>query len=61
MRIKHRRLWSLYADTRGATTVEYGLILAMIVTLMLAGASLLGGASGSVWSGLYIKVSNAMH
>lgn len=60
MRIRQHRLRRLYDESKGATTIEYGLILALIVTMMLAGLVLLSGNNGNLWGNLSIKVSNAM-
>jgi len=49
----------LRSDKRGATAVEYGLILALIVLAMLTGLSSLGGGSGGMWSDLSDKIAAA--
>ena len=46
----------LFADRRGATAVEYGLIAALIVIAMIGGLSALGGGAGGMWSDLSNKV-----
>jgi pilus assembly protein Flp/PilA len=42
----------LGADQRGATAIEYGLILALIAIAMMSGLSTLGGGVGGKWGGL---------
>ena len=49
----------LLADERGATAIEYGLIVALIVMAMMAGLSALGGGSGGMWTGLLSAVQTA--
>ena len=46
------RIWSrrLATSERGATAIEYGLIAALIVIAMMAGAKGLGGGVGGMWS-----------
>ncbi|MFZ5746722.1 MAG: Flp family type IVb pilin [Pseudomonadota bacterium] len=41
---------------KGATAVEYGLILAMIVLAMLAGVSQLSSTTGGLWGDINNKV-----
>ena len=50
----------LFADRRGATAIEYGLIAALIVVAMIGGLSALGGGAGGMWTELDEKVSNPM-
>jgi pilus assembly protein Flp/PilA len=51
-----RRFWK---DSRGATALEYGLILALIVVIMFAGISYLGGTTSGMWNKLETEVRNA--
>ena len=46
------RIWlcRLATSERGATAIEYGLIAALIVIAMMAGAKGLGGGVGGMWS-----------
>lgn len=53
------RLARLTRDTRAATAVEYGLIVALIVLAMLVAFSTLAGATGGIWSDVSTKVVNA--
>ncbi|SNS36543.1 pilus assembly protein Flp/PilA [Sphingomonas laterariae] len=55
-----RKLLSqLIHDRKGATAIEYGLILALIALTMMAGLSQLGGTAGGMWDDLENKVVNA--
>lgn len=49
----------LARDTRGATAIEYGLIVALLVIVIISGVSALGGATGSMWSNMATKVVQA--
>jgi pilus assembly protein Flp/PilA len=42
----------LFADRRGATAVEYGLIAALIVIAMMGALSALGGGASGMWTNL---------
>ena len=42
----------LLADQRGATAIEYGLIIALIAVAMMGGLSKLGGGSNGMWGNL---------
>ncbi len=46
----------LFADRRGATAVEYGLIAALIIIAMIGGISALGGGAGGMWTDVSDKV-----
>jgi pilus assembly protein Flp/PilA len=48
----------LFADRRGATAIEYGLIAALIVIAMMGALSALGGGSGGMWTTLADKVQD---
>jgi pilus assembly protein Flp/PilA len=50
------KLRTLRADRRGATAVEYGLIVALIVVAMLGGLTMLGGGTAGMWT----KINNSM-
>lgn len=55
-----RKLLSqLIHDRKGATAIEYGLILALIALTMMAGLSQLGGEAGGMWDDIENKVVNA--
>jgi len=53
-------LRALRSDKRGATAIEYGLIVAVIVLAMVAGLRGLGGGVGGAWTQLADDVSAAM-
>ena len=42
----------LRVDKRGATAIEYGLIVALIAIAMIAGLEQLGGGAGGMWTNL---------
>jgi pilus assembly protein Flp/PilA len=50
-------LRKLGADRRGATAIEYGLLVALIAIAMMGGLSALGGGAGGMWSMLNSQVS----
>ena len=49
----------LLRDRRGATAVEYGFILALIVLAMLGALSEVGNVTTSMWNNINTKVTNA--
>lgn len=51
-----KRMTTLMRDSRGATAVEYGLILSLIVLAMLGALILLADATSQNWN----DVSNAV-
>jgi pilus assembly protein Flp/PilA len=48
----------LIADRRGATAIEYGLIVALIGIAMSSALSLLGGGNGGMWTKIAGQVSS---
>lgn len=56
----NRRLIKLIRNIRGATAIEYGLILALIAVAMIAGVSALGGTNGGAWGNMSGKVANSL-
>lgn len=50
----------LYADVRGATAIEYGLIAALIVVACIGGMQQLGGGVGGKWNVLSNTMNNVM-
>jgi len=50
---------ALGADNRGATAIEYGLIVALIVVAMMVGLQGLGGGVGGMWSDLSADFTSA--
>jgi pilus assembly protein Flp/PilA len=51
----------LLADERGATAIEYGLIVALISIAVISGMSSLGGGSNGMWTRISGDVTNAMN
>ena len=51
-----RRIGKLLRDTRGGTAIEYGLILALVVLMMMAALVAFAGASTDIWSNVANKV-----
>ena len=45
-----RRFFEFIKDQRGASAVEYGLILAMIFLAMIAGVSRFAGTTQDMWN-----------
>ena len=45
-------LGRLRTDKRGATAIEYGLIVALIAIAMMGGLRSLGGGAGGMWTNL---------
>lgn len=54
-----RFLARLVSDQRGATAVEYGLILAMIVLAMFAALSTFAETATGLWNHIAVKVTTA--
>lgn len=47
----------LARDCRGASAMEYGLILALIFVVMMGSISVLGGSTRGAWGNIATKVS----
>lgn len=54
-----RAFGKLLRDTRGATAVEYGLILALIVLALMAALLEFARTSVEIWDNVAEKVTNA--
>ena len=54
-----RFLPKLFADQRGATAIEYGLIIAMIVLAMFAALTSFAGSATGLWNEISTKVTTA--
>lgn len=52
-----RFLARLGRDANGATAIEYGLILALIVLAVMGGVAALGGGVGGAWNDMANKVT----
>ena len=47
-----RTLRRLLTDKKGATAIEYGLIVALIAVALMSGLSRLGGGAGGMWTNI---------
>ena len=54
-----RRFFDIFKDERGATAIEYGLILAMVFLAMLIGLTSLSGANSNLWGYIANQVTGA--
>jgi pilus assembly protein Flp/PilA len=54
-----RRLGKLLGDCRGATAVEYGLIISLVVVGCLGALISVAGASTDMWNDVSTKVTDA--
>jgi pilus assembly protein Flp/PilA len=54
-----RTLLRLVQDRRGATAVEYGLILGFVVVALIVGLSSLGNSTSRLWGHVDSKVAEA--
>jgi pilus assembly protein Flp/PilA len=50
----------LRTDKRGATAIEYGLIVALIAVAMMGGLRTLGGGAGGMWTKIANKTDQVM-
>ncbi|MEH3038990.1 MAG: Flp family type IVb pilin [Sphingomonas paucimobilis] len=57
MRCTLRALRSLWRNQRGATAVEYGMILALIVIGLIAVVAQLGKTTSAMWNGVAQNVT----
>jgi pilus assembly protein Flp/PilA len=55
-----RILRLLSVDERGATAIEYGLIVALIAVAAIGGMQSLGGGVGGMWGKLQTTMNNYM-
>ena len=49
----------LCGDNRGATAIEYGLIIGLIAVAIMGALTSLGGGVGGAWTNLAAKVQNS--
>ncbi|WP_313535097.1 Flp family type IVb pilin [Sphingomonas sp.] len=61
MRALIHALRALSRADRGATAVEYGLILAMIVLAIVGSLSLFGNKTTAMWNNVSQQVQNVAH
>jgi pilus assembly protein Flp/PilA len=54
-----KTLRTLGADKRGATAIEYGLIVALIAVAAIGGMQSLGGGVGGMWGKIQSEFENA--
>ncbi|OAN67194.1 Flp family type IVb pilin [Sphingomonas sp. TDK1] len=59
MRALIHTLRALVLSERGATAVEYGLIISLIVLAMVAALGNFGNATGGMWNNVSQKVQHA--
>jgi pilus assembly protein Flp/PilA len=50
----------LLASDKGATAIEYGLIIALIAVTCIGGMQRLGGGAGAMWGDIQSDVEAAM-
>jgi pilus assembly protein Flp/PilA len=55
-----RRLIKLIGNDRGATAIEYGLIVALIVIAIVVAISTVGGGAHDMWANMANKAGNVM-
>ena len=55
-----RTLRRLRSDKRGATAIEYGLIVALIAVAMIGALQTLGGGTNGMWGKLESKITTTM-
>ena len=53
-------LCRLRSDERGATAIEYGLIVALIAVTCVGAFSMMGGGSNGMWTNISGQVTSAM-
>lgn len=53
-------LRKLRRDERGATAIEYGLIVALLAVACIGAFNTLGGGAGGMWDVIQTKVTTAM-
>ena len=54
-----RHLFKLFSDERGATAVEYGLILAMVFLAMVGAVGLFASTTTEMWNFVATKVQGS--
>ena len=59
MRLSFRKIFRLVRDSRGATAIEYGLILALVVLALMAALIGLADTTTTMWNNVSTKVQNA--
>ena len=59
-RATHAAIQRFVRDERGATAIEYGLIVALVAIGLLAGLKALGSGNSSSWGDTSAKITDAM-
>jgi pilus assembly protein Flp/PilA len=54
-----RRFFSIFKDQRGATAVEYGIILGFVFMALIVGVSSVGTANTDLWSNISQQVAGS--
>jgi pilus assembly protein Flp/PilA len=54
-----RRFSSIFKDQRGATAVEYGIILGFVFMALIIGVSSVGTANSDLWSNISQQVTGS--
>ncbi|MDD1452757.1 Flp family type IVb pilin [Sphingomonas sp. H160509] len=54
-----RTIARVLRERRGATAIEYGLIIALVVIAMIAGLTALADTTTGMWGNVNSKVANA--
>ena len=54
-----RRFFGIFKDERGATAVEYGLILAMVFLAMVGALTVVAGTTTEMWNFVADQVTSA--
>ena len=54
-----QRLTSLIGDRRGATAIEYGLIISLVVIVMLVALHNVADVTIDIWNNIATKVTKA--
>ncbi len=49
-------LWTRFADDEGATALEYGVLVALIALIIIAGVGAFGGALDAFFAGIAAAV-----
>ena len=57
--LTQRTMGRVLRDTRGATAVEYGLIIAVVVLVMIVGLTALANPTGAMWNMIDAEVAKA--
>ncbi|MES3151132.1 Flp family type IVb pilin [Sphingomonas faeni] len=54
-----RTIFRVWRDTRGATAIEYGLIIALVVLALIVGLTALANTTVGMWGNVNDKVAAA--